>query len=49
MGILSGGGGEEVAEVEAVGLENGQAVGVEPVAARPVVVELDAVAVGIDR
>ena len=38
---------EQVAVVEAVGLEHGAAVGVEPVGARAVVVELDAVAVGV--
>ena len=34
-------------DVEAVGLEDGASLGVEPIAARAVVVELDAVAVGV--
>jgi hypothetical protein len=44
---FGGGGGEELAVVEAVGLEHGPAAGVVPVRPGAVVVELDAVAVGV--
>src|SRR5215210_7744103 len=47
MGSARFRGGEEVAEVEAVGLEHRAPVGVEPVVAGAVVIELDAIAVGV--